>query len=290
MLIDSVNVQSGKWPSPHELSYNSGKSYRTFPEWLSEVKNESVHFDKKPKPSDRSSVKRYLMEVLKKLVGVFQWKQSSQISCQGQQKNRLLDIYSALFSRKAVATVIVNGKEFKNWKILKTPANDDWAAKSFIKLKKEKGSKILDSTFVGDIGRAEYIVNGENIPRVRDAEGNIDKLAIISEFEKRIPNDLQRQLISLYANQALFADVAIAAHNAEYAAIPGGKVTFNINQLSDGTVKLIADCQQDFRSLDELNGNPCPGKYRYSQLLRAAVIIPVPDKGTPTVYYCYSKT
>lgn len=288
VLIDSVSVQSGKWPSPHDFPCKAGKSNYTFPEWLSEVRNESVHFDKKPKPSHRSSVRRYLMEVLNKLVGVFQWKQSSQRSYQGQPKSFPLDIYKALFKGKGVGTVMVNGKVFKDWKILKTPVNDDWAVKSFIKLKME-GEKSLDSTFVGDIGRADYIINGEIIPRFRDERGNIDKLAMISEFEKKIPNDLQRQLVSVYANQALFSDLVIATYNSEFAA-KMGTVTFNINQLPDGNIKLIADSQQDFINIDQFIGKPYHGKVRYSQLLRAEVTIPVPDKGAPTLHYCYSKT
>lgn len=95
MLIDSVNVQSGKWPSPHELPCNAGRSYHTFPEWIYEVKNEPVHFDSKPNPSCWSSAKRTLMAVLRKLVRVFQAaprKQASQVPCQGQTTNRSLDI------------------------------------------------------------------------------------------------------------------------------------------------------------------------------------------------------
>lgn len=195
----------------------------------------------------------------------------------------------ALSSGKAVATVIVNGKIFKNWKILKTPVNDDWAVKKFIKLNMQT-PKSLDSAFIKDLGRAEYIVNGNIIPRVMDARGNIDKLAMVSEFERRISNELQRQLVSVYANQEIFADVVMATHNAEYAAINSGTVTYNINKLSDGTIKLIAESQQDFRSLDELLGKLHTGKKEYSQLLRAEVTIPVPDKGAPTVHYCYSKT
>lgn len=94
MPVDSFSIQSGKWPSPHELPSSFGLPHRTFAEWVYQVKNEPVDFDSKPKPPCESSAKRTLMAVLRKLVGVFQRKQSSQISSQGQPTSRLLDIGS----------------------------------------------------------------------------------------------------------------------------------------------------------------------------------------------------
>ncbi|WP_291973446.1 hypothetical protein [Candidatus Symbiopectobacterium sp.] len=94
MPVDSFSVQSGKWPSPHELPSSFGPPYRTFAEWVYQVKNEPVDFDSKPKPPCESSAKRTLMAVLRKLSGVFQRKQSSQVSSQGKKANSQLDISS----------------------------------------------------------------------------------------------------------------------------------------------------------------------------------------------------
>ncbi|MGL9725177.1 hypothetical protein [Sodalis sp. (in: enterobacteria)] len=100
MPVDSFSVQSGKWPSPHELPSSLGLPYRTFAEWVYQVKNKPVDFDSKPKPPCESSAKRTLMEVLRKLVGVFQRKQSSQVSSQGKKANSQLDISSTGLMRR----------------------------------------------------------------------------------------------------------------------------------------------------------------------------------------------
>ncbi|QZN94124.1 hypothetical protein [Symbiopectobacterium purcellii] len=94
MPVDSFSVQRSEWPSPHELPSSLGLPHRTFAEWVYQVKNKPVDFDSKPKPPCKSSAKLTLMAVLRKLVGVFQREQSSQVSSQGKKANSQLDISS----------------------------------------------------------------------------------------------------------------------------------------------------------------------------------------------------